>query len=286
MSNFSQIYPSLKPSIVAIAAKLSKNPQMPDIIGTGFIVRRDGVIFTNQHVMQAIQELPRQKDIPDEEWSASVLLYSMQEEGMASISLEIDGGGILRRHAPSEGYNYGPDVPDIAILRVKAKNLPALKISEKFTLSEGDPIMTSGFPLGTDLLTSHGWLHQAGPTLRQGIVGGLLPFPCEDPHALILDSMIQGGASGSPVFNPENGEVVGIMYGGMEGTNLSYAIPSNILSEIFNKLDEGIGPEGFEADNYETIETILKERKKQIVPPKTLPQSEFVPIEEVEFPSS
>jgi len=58
---FIKIYPTLKPSIVAIASKVFSNPEFPDIIGTGFVAREDGIIFTNNHVVQAISKLPRLK---------------------------------------------------------------------------------------------------------------------------------------------------------------------------------------------------------------------------------
>lgn len=63
MEKFSKIYPNLKPSIVAIASRVSKNPELPDIIGTGFIARSDGIIFTNDHVIKAVNKLPRLKSM-------------------------------------------------------------------------------------------------------------------------------------------------------------------------------------------------------------------------------
>ena len=53
MEKFSKIYQKIKPSIVAIASKVSRNPELPDIIGTGFIARSDGVIITNDHVIKS-----------------------------------------------------------------------------------------------------------------------------------------------------------------------------------------------------------------------------------------
>lgn len=62
MQEFSKIYPTLKPSIVAIASRVSRNPELPDIVGTDFIARQDGIILTNDHVIKAINKLPRLKN--------------------------------------------------------------------------------------------------------------------------------------------------------------------------------------------------------------------------------
>jgi S1-C subfamily serine protease len=58
----------------------------------------------------------------------------------------------------------------------------------------------------------------------------------------MLDVLIQGGSSGSPVFDPDSGEVVGVIYGGLfeeramagEGllvyrnpTSHTFAVPAN-----------------------------------------------------------
>jgi S1-C subfamily serine protease len=283
---FSKIYPSLKPSVVAIASRLSKNPELPDIIGTGFIARADGIIFTNNHVIQAIKKLSRLKSMGPEDWPIVVLYFHwVPDKGMMIIDLEVKRVGGLKREKPVEGYNYGPDIPDLGFIHVHIKDLPALKIAEKLDLNEGEEVMLAGFPMGTDTLRAPGWLHQLTPTLQSGIISAILPFPCDNPHAMLLNIMTQGGSSGSPVFNPSTGEVIGIEYAGIvepktlsgksgifvfeDNTSLTFAIPAKIVHEIYQKINEVEEFKNADVSKFDTIESLIAKKEVKIRPPKT-----------------
>lgn len=273
-----EIYKQVKKSIVAIAAKYSTNP-VGDIIGTGFIVRSDGVIFTNQHVINAIGRLPKLKGA--NEWPIVILYFAETEKGMIKMTFEVARIGTLGRERPAEGNPYGPDIPDIGIIQVKMKELPPLKIAKNVDLEEGEDVLLAGYPLGTDTLTAPGWLHQLGPTLQKGIIGAILPFPCEQPHALLIDMVAQHGSSGSPLVNPKNGEVIGILYGGFEKTSISYAISANVVSVVYNLIGEPIKPE--ELDTFDTIESMLvKKELKYTLPKDPNPEIKKVSIDMIE----
>jgi len=286
MERFSKIYSKLKPSIVAIASRVSKNPELPDIIGTGFIARPDGIILTNDHVIKAIKKLPRLKSMGPEDWPVIVLYFHwIPDKGMMPIPLEVKGVGVLKREKPVEGYNYGPDIPDLGFIHVHIKDLPALKIAEKLNLEEGDEVMLSGFPMGTDTLRAPGWLHQLTPTLQSGIISAILPFSCDNPHAILLNIMTQGGSSGSPVFNPSTGEVIGIEYAGIiepktlsgksgilifeDNTSLTLAIPAKIVNEIYQKIDDVEEFKNADISKSDTIESLIAKKEVTVHPPKT-----------------
>src|SRR5260370_8790405 len=83
-------------------------------------------------------------------------------------------------------------------------------------------------------LTAPGWIHQVTPTLQRGIISAVLPFTCTTPHAYAINVMVQGGASGSPVFLSESGEVIGVLYAGLNDPRVTlltpdlYTVPTNI----------------------------------------------------------
>jgi hypothetical protein len=133
-------------------------------------------------------------------------------------------------------------------------------------------IATAGFPMGTDALSAPGWIHQMTPTLQRGIVSAVLPFTCNTPHGFAINVMTQGGASGSPVFYPNTGEVAGVLYGGLfdigltKGkdlykvpTNISYVVPSHYIKRILTTaLQE---PALAESCNGLTVEEMIAKKK-------------------------
>ena len=137
-----------------------------------------------------------------------------------------------------------------------------------------DGIICTGYPMGTDALTAPGYVHQITPTLQRGIVSAVLPFECDKPHAFTINVMTQGGASGSPVFEPESGEVVGVLYAGLNDvgmtqeqdsyripTNISYVVPAHLLRIGFTDFSKNVQPHV--AADLETIDEMVA--KAQLV---------------------
>ncbi len=237
-------------------AKGEKPPEFPPIVGTGFIVD-DGLVITNHHVVRALARLPRGPDAPADEWPFSVLLlHEIPSEGIAQVHLHVLGVGALGE-IKVEGHYYGPRRLDLAAVHIKAKGLPKVAVdSTAVPLEEGQLVATAGFPMGTDALVAPGYLHQMTPTLQQGIISAVLPFATAKPHALMINVMTQGGASGSPVFAPDRAAVVGVLYAGLNDvatspglpapyrvpTNQSYVVPAHYLEYVLEKVK---GEKGF-----------------------------------------
>lgn len=86
--SFSKTYKKLKPAIVAIVSRISQQPDFPDIIGTGFIAHEDGIVITNNHVIEVIKKLPRRKGAPDDEWPIRVMyLHDIPGKGVGKLFL-------------------------------------------------------------------------------------------------------------------------------------------------------------------------------------------------------
>ena len=163
--------------------------------GTGFIIRGNGIIVTNQHVVanaeRVVVTLPDGSDLP-----ATVL---------------------------------GEDpLTDIAVLRVRRENLPTVTLGRSTDLMIGEWVVALGNPYAY-------LLGNAEPTVTVGVVSatGRNILPGEDQNGLYLDMIqtdaaINPGNSGGPLTNAL-GEVVGVnssifsSSGGSVG--LGFAIP-------------------------------------------------------------
>ena len=211
-------YAKIKPAIVAFCAKHSYNPRyvelgrFPDIIGTGFIIDPCGLILTNQHVVDVFDELPKKN--PKEPFdSVCAVLFDSRTTELRYPPLEIVGATKIEVHIPMDDY-FDTDPPDIALVGVKLKQLPFCSIRLKpGGIKEGMEVATAGFPMGTlGLMNStEGAVNQLSPVLQRGIISALQPWSIETPVTFTINVMVQAGASGSPVFDTESGEVLGVL---------------------------------------------------------------------------
>jgi S1-C subfamily serine protease len=299
MNNLSNVYQQIKPAIVAIISRVSRNPYFPEIIGTGFIVREDGIVLTNKHIVDLFKTLPRRKGTPKHEWPALIKLFHfIPEKGMTLIDVNIEGVVSPTDFIKPPVY-YGPDLPDVAAIHINTKGLPTINLQPTLAVSEGEDIAVAGFPMGTRTLQAPGWIHQISPTLQTGIVSAVLPFPCDDPHALLLDLMTQGGSSGSPVFKPETGEVLGMVYAGLHETRslsspknrdgllayknpttLTLAIPTNYIRSLVDKLDQIPQIKNRDLSKLESLDEIIKTRRIEVLEPRG--KSKLMRITEIE----
>ena len=164
--------------------------------GSGFIIDSKGIVITNAHVVndadRVIVKLNDQKEI-----QAEVL-------------------GVDRR-------------TDVAVLKIKADNLPQVKIGDPGKLKVGEWVAAIGSPFGLESTMTVGVVSALGRNLPQE---NYVPF-------IQTDVAINPGNSGGPLFNT-TGEVVGInsqIYsrtGGYMG--LSFAIPIDVAINVAEQL--------------------------------------------------
>lgn len=167
-------------------------------LGSGFIIDKAGYIITNNHVVREAEEI--------------IVRLTDRRELKAEV--------------------IGTDArSDIALLKVNADNLPAVRLGDSEKLKVGEWVMAIGSPFGFDNTVSAGIVSQIGRNLPSE---NYVPF-------IQTDVAINPGNSGGPLFNLD-GEVVGInsqIYsrtGGFMG--LSFAIPVNVAIDVVNQLKD------------------------------------------------
>jgi serine protease Do len=180
-------------------------------IGSGVIVDPEGYILTNAHVLRGARRV--QVILPSPLAGTCTNLTAFNPRGRA-VDARIVG--------------QSTEV-DLAVLKIKAKGLPALPISNYSNLRQGEMVLAFGSPGG----------FQNSVTL--GVVSAVARQPDPDNPMVYIqtDAPINPGNSGGPLVDVD-GEVVGIntfilsQSGGNEG--LGFAIPSGIVSVAYPQL--------------------------------------------------
>ena len=198
---FSQDVPEDDPFYDFFHRFMPNQPQGPKdyqskSLGSGFVISHDGYILTNAHVIDDSDEV-------------TVKLTDKREFRAKVI-------GSDKR-------------ADIALIKIKARNLPIVPIGDPSSLKVGEWVLAIGSPFGFDNSVTAGIVSAKGRSLPDE---SYVPF-------IQTDVPINPGNSGGPLFNMK-GEVVGInsqIYsrtGGYMG--LSFAIPIDVAMNIANQL--------------------------------------------------
>jgi serine protease Do len=170
----------------------------PQSLGTGFILWADGYVLTNRHVVRGAQEV----------------IVKLSD----------------RRQLPAR--LIGTDErSDLALLKIEASGLPAVRIGDVSRLRVGEWVLAIGSPFGFDYSVTAGIVSAKGRALPNE---NYVPF-------LQTDVAINPGNSGGPLFNVR-GEVVGVnsqifsQTGGYMG--VSFAIPIDVAAKVAQQLKE------------------------------------------------
>ena len=170
-----------------------EEPQ-PRGVGSGFILTSDGLIMTNAHVIEDADEV--------------VVTLTDKREFKARII------GADKR-------------TDVAVVKIDASGLPAVKVGDVSRLRVGEWVMAIGSPFGLDNTVTAGIV-----SAKQRDTGDYLPF-------IQTDVAINPGNSGGPLINMR-GEVVGInsqIYSRSGGSmGISFSIPMDEAVRVSDQL--------------------------------------------------
>ena len=164
--------------------------------GSGFIINKQGDIITNAHVVSGADKV-------------TVILK--------------DGRQI-------EGKVLGSDeLTDIAVIQVKADNLPTVSLGSSLNVQPGDWAIAIGNPLGLDNTVTAGIISAIGRNSGQIGVDKRVSF-------IQTDAAINPGNSGGPLLN-QNGEVIGVNTAIIQGAQgLGFSIPIETAQRISEQI--------------------------------------------------
>jgi len=227
----------VKPAIALVGSfKATDNPRFA-LRGTGFVVGEGGaaqgnLVVTNAHVLQQ----PGGGDL-DAQWMVQ-LRTGADWQAHAARVLEVDA------------------VHDLALLRFEGVAATAFKVGDSSRVREGDALAFMGFPIGGALGFSP-VTHRASvssiaaaalptPQARQLSAQAIRSLRGNNPFDIFqLDATAYPGNSGGPLFDPDTGEVLGVVNMVLlkstreaalaQPSGISYAIPSRFVLELLQR---------------------------------------------------
>ncbi len=185
--------------------------------GSGVIISADGYIVTNNHVVDGADELTVTLNENSKEYSARII---------------------------------GADkTTDLALIKIDAKNLPAIVIANSDDVKVGEWVLAVGNPLGLNNTVTQGIVSAKARSMGQGV-----------SSMIQTDAAINQGNSGGALVNTR-GELIGInaMIYSQTGSNIGYgfAIPTTIVNKAVDDFKKYgsyqramIGIQGMDVKNY------------------------------------
>ena len=221
----------VKSSVVAIGTFQSTRVPQFRFLGTGFVVGDGTLAATNAHVIPASLE-------PGADPEQLVALLPGNEPSRVGVRK-------LTRVAIDAEH-------DLALMKMDGPAMRPLSLRDSATVAEGDSLLFTGFPIGGVL--------GLFPATHRAMVAAIAPVAIPsasgqklDPKSVRrlrdaafsvfqLDATAFPGNSGSPLYDPATGEVVGILNmvfvkatkesALTQPSGISYAIPSRFLIDL------------------------------------------------------
>ena len=206
--------------------------------GSGFIVDESGIIITNKHV------------VADKE--AQYAVYTDDNQKYDAEILARD------------------PIEDIAIIKIDAKNLPAVELGDSSAIELGMPVLAIGNALGIFKNTvSYGIISGLARAIQAAAppTGNNKELVMQELRGLIqTDAAINPGNSGGPLVTLD-GKVIGINAAVVFGAqNLNFTLPINAVKRDLSDLKKhGRIVRPLLGLRYVTVDENLKEKMKLAV---------------------
>lgn len=215
----------VKPSIVGVGTYQAIRNPATRLLGTGFVVADGRHVLTNAHN----------------------IVFELADKESLAVLIPAEG----ERHMRLATLIAKDDDHDLALLKFSDGPLPALRLGDSHRVREGENYAFTGFPLGEVLglrpVTHRGLIAAITPIIMpvnsDGQLNARLIKRMRSPFMVFqLDATAYPGNSGSPVFDMESGEVIGVINsvfvkGSKENaierpSGITYAIPSQFARDL------------------------------------------------------
>ncbi len=221
----------MKPSIVGIGTYQKTRSPAIRFVGTGFVTGDGLSVITNAHV------------VPE-------LLDSEKLEQLGVVTGEADAISFRPAELVTRDRQH-----DLAHLRLSGAPMPALRLGDSAAAQEGQNLAFTGFPLGMILglnrVTHRAMLSAITPVVMpslssRGLDARAITQLQRAPFRIFqLDGTAYPGNSGSPVYDPDTGEVLGVInmvfVKGLKESaitspsGITYAVPVSYVQELLRK---------------------------------------------------
>jgi putative serine protease PepD len=199
-----QVYDASKNAVTYILADTPEG----QATGSGFVVSKDGLIVTNEHVVDGASQVQVKIGTSDQAQDATVVGAD-----------------------PSR---------DLALLKVDGHDLPTLSLGDSSQVGVGDPTYAIGNPFGLDHTLTTGIVSALQRSLQA-------PDGAKISGAIQTDAALNPGNSGGPLLDAD-GKVIGVnsqiqtgSSNGAEGGNvgIGFAIPANTVKSFIDEAKSG-----------------------------------------------
>ncbi len=200
--SIAELFKRVSPSVVFISA-VSIDPfkvinRVKTVIGSGFLISKDGLVLTNSHVV----------------FGRNIIFVTL-DDGNKAVAKVLGADPIF----------------DLAVLQIPTppEGHPAANLGDSDTVQIGEEVLAIGNPMGLEQTLTRGIISGVNRILPESTMSMTLPL-------IQTDAAINLGNSGGPLVN-RCGEVIGINSSIlMDAQNVGFAVPINIAKQVIPQL--------------------------------------------------
>jgi serine protease Do len=223
-----QTIEKIRPSVVGVGTYMKTRSSGPaiSVLGTGFVVGDGQYVVTNAHVTPPFLDTENKETL--------IILTGRGKEVQ-----------------PREAVEVAQDTDhDIAVLKIKGAPLQPVVLGSPANVKEGQQYAFTGFPIGAVL----GLYHVTHRAIISSLIPGRTSRDLNEQSVnrlrktfdvFQLDATAYPGNSGSPLFNPDTGEVIGVLNMVFvkqtkenvlsDPSGIAYAVPVNYVADLLKR---------------------------------------------------